>query len=69
MDKQRGTDRTQPKQERIDRTFNIDKLWYFEVRGGGQHGPYDSREEMENALNEYIALQIEVKEKETTDNN
>lgn len=68
MDKHRDTDNTQPQQERIDRTFNINNLWYFEVRGGGQHGPYDSRDEMENALNEYIALQIEVKEKDSDNN-
>lgn len=68
MNKHRDMDSTKPQQERIERTFNINNLWYFEVRGGGQQGPFDSREEMENALNEFIALQIEVKEKESGTN-
>ena len=48
--------------DRIERTFNIDDRWYFELRGGGQKGPFDSKEEMEQALQEFIALQQEVKE-------
>ncbi len=48
--------------ERISRTFNINELWYFEVRGGGQKGPFDSKEEMERALEEFINLQKEVKQ-------
>jgi len=47
--------------ERIERTFNVDDRWYFELRGGGQRGPFDSKEEMEQALQEFIALQQEVK--------
>lgn len=63
MNKHRDSDNQEAKQERIERTFNINNLWYFEVRGGGQQGPFDSREEMENALNEFISLQIEIKDK------
>ncbi|MCW9013416.1 MAG: DUF6316 family protein [Gammaproteobacteria bacterium] len=44
---------------RIERTFNINKLWYFEVRGGGQQGPFDSEEQMKSALEEFIKLQQE----------
>ena len=47
--------------ERIERTYNIGDLWYFELRGGGQKGPFDSKEEMEQALAEFIALQEEMK--------
>lgn len=43
--------------ERIERTFSVNDLWYFELRGGGQQGPFDTREEMEQALNEFIELQ------------
>ena len=50
-----------PEPERIERTFNVDDRWYFELRGGGQRGPFDSKEEMEQALAEFIALQQEVK--------
>lgn len=49
--------------ERIERTYNIGDRWYFELRGGGQKGPYDSKEEMEQALKEFIALQEEMKHK------
>jgi len=43
--------------ERIERTFSVNDLWYLELRGGGQQGPFDTREEMEQALNEFIELQ------------
>ncbi|MDH5736289.1 MAG: DUF6316 family protein, partial [Gammaproteobacteria bacterium] len=46
---------------RMARTFNIEDLWYFELRGGGQKGPFDSKADMEKALDDYIALQLEVK--------
>lgn len=45
---------------RIERTYNIDDRWYFELRGGGQRGPFDSEQEMQQALEEFIALQKEV---------
>lgn len=48
---------------RIERTYNIDDRWYFELRGGGQRGPFDSEQEMQQALQEFIALQQEIKDK------
>ena len=50
-------DESQPVPERLPRTFNTGSLWYFEVRGGGQQGPFDSEEEMQQALEEFIRLQ------------
>jgi len=49
--------------ERIQRTYTMNNAWYFELRGGGQKGPYDSEEEMQAALQEFIALHNEVKDK------
>ena len=60
MNKQRENE-TQPVEERLERTYNIGDLWYFELRGGGQRGPFDSKEEMEQALKEFIELQQSVK--------
>ena len=56
-DTRKGEDQTEEK--RIERTFHINNLWYFEVRGGGQQGPFDSQEQMEAALAEFIKLQQE----------
>ncbi len=50
--------------ERIERTYNIGDRWYFELRGGGQMGPFDSKDEMEKALQEFIALHQEIKQKQ-----
>ena len=47
--------------ERLPRTYNVGDRWYFELRGGGQRGPFDSKQEMEQALAEFIALQQQVK--------
>jgi len=49
--------------ERIRRTYTMNNAWYFELRGGGQKGPYDSEDEMQAALQEFIALHNEVKDK------
>ena len=49
--------------ERIQRTYSMNNAWYFELRGGGQKGPYDSEDEMQAALEEFIALHNEVKDK------
>lgn len=48
---------------RIERTYNVGNLWYFELRGGGQKGPFDSKEDMEKALNDFISLHQEIKAK------
>ena len=50
--------------ERIQRTYTMNNAWYFELRGGGQKGPYDSEDEMQAALQEFIALHNEVKDKQ-----
>ncbi|MDQ1363025.1 MAG: hypothetical protein QG652_885 [Pseudomonadota bacterium] len=59
--RQNDTSQTTPRQQRC---YSVNGLWYFELRGGGQHGPYDSKQEMENALNEFIALHEEIKTRE-----
>ena len=46
--------------KRMERTFHIDNLWYFELRGGGQQGPFDTEEEMRAALEEFIRLHKEL---------
>lgn len=45
---------------RTSRSFEIDGRWYFELRGGGQKGPFDSKEEMLSALNEFIQFHQEM---------
>lgn len=49
--------------ERIKRTYCMNNSWYFELRGGGQKGPYDSEEEMHTALQEFINMHNEIKDK------
>ena len=49
-------------QQRIERTYHINNLWYFELRGGGQQGPFDSEEAMHAALEEFIHLHEEIKQ-------
>lgn len=60
MSQKRSEDKLQ-EDERIERTFSVNDQWYFELRGGGQQGPFDSEEDMKNALNEFIELQKEMK--------
>lgn len=60
-DRRQESERESP--GRIARTYNIGNLWYFELRGGGQKGPFDSEEEMEKALDDYINLHKEIKSK------
>lgn len=45
---------------RIKRTYNVNELWYFELRGGGQQGPFDSEKEMKHALNTFIGFNKEL---------
>lgn len=63
MTKKRQNDTGQAP-ERQQRSYCVNGLWYFELRGGGQHGPYESKQDMENALHEFIALHEEVKARE-----
>lgn len=59
--RERRKDNQHDSDSRIERTYNINDLWYFELRGGGQRGPFDSQEEMEQALEDFIASQEEMK--------
>ena len=61
--RERRKDTQRDSDNRIERTYNINDLWYFELRGGGQKGPFDSKEEMEKALGDFISLQQEIKSK------
>ena len=63
MTKKRQNDSTQAP-DRQQRCYSVNDLWYFELRGGGQHGPYDTKQEMEAALNEFIASHEELKSRE-----
>lgn len=60
--RQNDTSHTPPREQQ--RCYSVNGLWYFELRGGGQHGPYDSKQEMENALHEFITLHEELKERD-----
>ncbi len=57
----RDKDRTED--DRIKRTYVVNNSWYFELRGGGQKGPYDSEDEMQAALEEFIQLHHEITDK------
>ena len=39
---------------RTQRYFCINGVWYFQTRGGGQEGPFTSKQEMEAELLMYI---------------
>ena len=40
--------------QRMSRGYEINGQWYFELRGGGQKGPYDNQLIMQADLNEFI---------------
>jgi len=42
--------------QRTSRGYEINGQWYFELRGGGQKGPYDNELAMQANLNEFIHL-------------
>ena len=42
--------------QRTNRGYEINGLWYFELRGGGQKGPYEDELSMQADLNEFIKL-------------
>ena len=42
--------------QRTSRGYEINGQWYFELRGGGQKGPYDNELAMQVELNEFIHL-------------
>ena len=41
---------------RSSRAYEINGQWYFELRDGGQKGPFDSEQAMQSELNEFIQL-------------
>lgn len=45
---------------RSSRGYQVNGLWYFELRGGGQKGPFDSEIEMQSELNEFIHFHEEM---------
>ena len=59
MNQQRSNEKTLPqtdKTQRTSRSYEINGQWYFELRDGGQKGPYDNELEMQADLNEFIKL-------------
>lgn len=45
---------------RASRGYEINNQWYFELRGGGQKGPFETKEAMQAELNEFINLYEEM---------
>ncbi|VAW72671.1 hypothetical protein MNBD_GAMMA10-2537 [hydrothermal vent metagenome] len=41
---------------RVSRGYNINGLWYFELRDGGQKGPFDNKEQMTAELDNFIQM-------------
>jgi len=41
---------------RVSRGYELNGQWYFELRGGGQKGPFDTEESMLEVLNGLIQL-------------
>ncbi len=66
MTKKRSNDTTSSPKTQSPRCYEIEGLWFFELRGGGQHGPYDSKPDMEAALNEFITLHEEMSRRNST---
>jgi len=62
MSEKRSNDKsTQPDTaNRTSRGYEINNQWYFELRDGGQKGPFDTKEAMQNELDEFINLYEEM---------
>jgi len=45
---------------RANRGYEINNQWYFELRDGGQKGPFETKEAMQAELNEFINLHKEM---------
>jgi hypothetical protein len=62
MTKKRSSDNTPRTDQthRANRGYEINGQWYFELRGGGQKGPFETKEEMQAELNEFINLHEEM---------
>ncbi|HED33263.1 MAG TPA: hypothetical protein ENJ08_03475 [Gammaproteobacteria bacterium] len=41
---------------RVSRGYEVNGQWYFELRGGGQKGSFDTEKEMLEVLNSLIQL-------------
>ena len=63
MTEKRSSDKNTPILEqthRASRGYEINKQWYFELRDGGQKGPFESKKAMQAELNEFINLYEEM---------
>ena len=63
MTEKRSSDKNTPTLEhmqRASRGYEINNQWYFELRDGGQKGPFESKEAMQAELNEFINLYEEM---------
>lgn len=45
---------------RTSRGYEINGQWYFELRNGGQKGPFSCETDMQTQLNEFIRLHDEM---------
>ena len=46
--------------QRQSRGYQVNGQWYFELRGGGQKGPFSSEQEMQAELNQFIQFHEEM---------
>ncbi len=56
---QRSDEKAIPRPDHTQRTsrgYEINGQWYFELRGGGKKGPYDTETAMQADLDEFIHL-------------
>lgn len=63
MNRQRESEKTSKPHDHTHRTsrgYEINGQWYFELRDGGQKGPFESELKMHAALNEFIQLHEEM---------
>ena len=63
MTEKRSSDKNTPtleQMQRASRGYEINNQWYFELRDGGQKGPFESKEAMQAELNEFINLYEEM---------
>lgn len=55
MPPQRSNETSKPDNtQRTSRGYEINGQWYFELRDGGQKGPFASKQEMQEELNDFI---------------
>ena len=63
MNKKRSSDKSAPHKDQIHRAsrgYEINGQWYFDLRDGGQKGPFETKEDMQASLNEFINLHEEM---------